>query len=291
MKTCFIVNPVAGKGRALKAMEELAQKLTALGDTVKRFTTDRVGHATELAKAAAEEGFELVVAVGGDGTVCEVAHGLVHTDAVMGIVPSGTGNDYCRALGMHRKKTNVLHMLKNGKVRTVDCMQVNEFIGLNISTVGFDSEVVKNAPRYSWAGGFSYLLSVLYTIRRYQSPVMRVSMDGKEVFTGSRLLVAAGNGTHYGGGMKVLPASLPDDGEMDYCVIDRAILPRDYVGLLPKVMKGKHKPTDRVHLGRLKHIVIESDEPMTLNLDGNLYEGRHKVEMSILPKALKILVP
>ena len=147
METCFIVNPVAGKGRALKAMEKIAQKLSSLGAKVEQRLTKGVGDATRLAAEAAKEGWPLVVAVGGDGTVCEVAQGLIGTDAVMGIAPGGTGNDYCRALGMHRKKTDVVKTLATGVVRTIDCMQVDEFVGLNISTVGFDSDVVKNSAR------------------------------------------------------------------------------------------------------------------------------------------------
>lgn len=100
MRICFIVNPVAGRGRSLKAMEAAGEVLDQTGHTYHIHRSSRPGEATALAAQAAGEGMDLVVAVGGDGTVCEVGRGLIRTDTALGVIPAGTGNDYCRCLGI-----------------------------------------------------------------------------------------------------------------------------------------------------------------------------------------------
>ncbi len=290
MKTCFILNPVAGSGRSKPALSAARAVFDAAGKPYEVWESLGPGHAVELAKNAAQGGFELVVSVGGDGTVCEVAQGLIHSQAVMGIIPGGTGNDYRRCLNIPKDPAKAAKTLLLENVRTVDCMQVDEFVGLNISTVGFDSEVVRNAERYARFGGLSYLLSVLYTVPRYSPPEIRVTIDGEPAFFGPRFLVAAGNGTHYGGGMRVLPDSDPADGLLDICVIDSVRIPRDYFSLLPKIIRGTYKKTNRseIHTLRARSLIIESDSPLTLNLDGTLFEGRRRVSMAVLPAALRI---
>jgi diacylglycerol kinase (ATP) len=291
MKTCFILNPVAGKGRSKQALEKARAVFDAAGEAYEIFESLHPEHAVELAKKASEQGFDLVVSVGGDGTVCEVAQGLVHTGAVMGIVPGGTGNDYRRCLNIPKDAEKAAKLLLSGTVRTVDCMQVDEFVGLNISTVGFDSEVVRHSKRFSRFGGLSYLFAVLYTVPRYSSPDIRVSIDGELSFTGPRFLVAAGNGTHYGGGMRVLPDSDPKDGLLDILVLDSVKVPKDYFSLLPRIIRGTYKKTNRkeIHTLRARSIVIESDTPLTLNLDGTLFDGRNRVSMEVIPAALRIM--
>jgi len=291
MKTCFILNPVAGKGRSLRALAGARAVLDAANAPYEVFESRYPGHAVELAKDAARQGFELVASVGGDGTVCEVAQGLFQTSAVMGIVPGGTGNDYRRCLNIPKDPGDAAKVLLSGKARTVDCMQVDEFVGLNISTVGFDSEVVRHAQRFARFGGLSYLLSVLYTVPRYASPDLRVFIDGKLSFTGPRFLVAAGNGTHYGGGMRVLPDSDPEDGLLDILILDSVRLPRDYFSLLPRIIKGTYKKLSRseIHTLRARSIVIESDTPLTLNLDGTLFDGRRRVSMEVIPASLRVM--
>ncbi|MGI6151563.1 MAG: diacylglycerol/lipid kinase family protein [Christensenellales bacterium] len=291
MNTCFILNPVAGKGRSKPALAKARAVFDAAGKTYEVFESLCPGHAVELARDAAQQGFDLVVSVGGDGTVCEVAQGLIHSRAVMGIIPGGTGNDYRRCLNIPKDATKAAKTLLSGNVRTVDCMQVDEFVGLNISTVGFDSEVVRHSKRYARFGGLSYLLAVLYTVPRYSSPDIRVCIDGELSFSGPRFLVAAGNGTHYGGGMRVLPDSDPADGLLDICIIDSVRVPQDYFSLLPKVIRGTYKKANRseIHTLRARSITIQSDSPLTLNLDGTLFDDRYSISMEVIPAALRII--
>ncbi len=293
MKTLFILNPVAGKGRSKKSLEKARSVFDKNAVDYEVCESLGVGHAVELARKAAEDGFDLVVAIGGDGTICEVAQGLIHTKTVMGIIPGGTGNDYRRCLNIPKNPAKAALALLLGKSRTVDCMKVDEFIGLNISTVGFDSEVVRNAGRYARFGGFSYLLSVLYTVPRYTSPHITVTIDGGEPFIGTRFLVAAGNGTHYGGGIRILPDSDPADGLLDICIIDSIRAPQDYFNLLPKALMGTYKKLNRKEIHTLtgRSMLIESDSPLTLNLDGTLFDERHKVAMEVVPAALQVAVP
>jgi len=293
MQTCFILNPVAGKGRSLKAMEKAAAVFDSRNAKYEIRRTEGPGDAIRLAEKTAKDGFDLVVSVGGDGTVCEVAQGILGKDVAMGIIPGGTGNDYRRCLGIPKDPAAAARVLLDGRARAVDCMQVDEFIGLNISTVGFDSEVTRNAPKFARFKGASYFLSVLYSVPRYKSPDLSVTLDDGTVFFGPRFLVAAGNGTHYGGGIKVLPDSDPADGLLDLCIIDSVDLPKDYFTLFPKIIKGTYKLANRseIHCLRVRSLTIESETPLALNIDGTLFENRYRVSIAVLPSALSVIAP
>lgn len=148
---------------------------------------------TALAQKLSAEGYELIVAAGGDGTICETAQGLIEASspAVLGILPGRHGNDYCRCLSIPSRPAEAAEVLLSGVPRTVDVMQVDEFIGLNISTIGFDSAVAQNAAKFPALGRFSYLFSVLYTAARFRRPELTISLDDGQVFTGKRYLFAA----------------------------------------------------------------------------------------------------
>ena len=293
MRTCFIVNPVAGRGKSLTAMEKCGARLAQAGFSYDVVRTSRPGDATALAQKLSAEGYELIVAAGGDGTICETAQGLIEASspAVLGILPGGTGNDYCRCLSIPSRPAEAAEVLLSGAPRTVDVMQVDEFIGLNISTIGFDSAVAQNAAKFPALGRFSYLFSVLYTAARFRRPELTISLDDGQVFTGKRYLFAAGCGTHYGGGIRVLPGSDPGDGLLDYCMLDRIRMPGDLFTTLPRFVKGTLAPSERLHRGRARSLTIESPQGMTLNLDGNLFPGRTKITMRILPGRLRIMAP
>lgn len=290
MRYCLIVNPVAGGGRSLTVLEKAKQRFQAAGvDYAVRLTTSP-GEAVFLAAQASSEAYDAVVSVGGDGTLCEVAHGLAGSGCPLGILPGGRGNDYCRCVGIPEKDTDrAIQILLDGHSRAVDIMRVNDLVGLNVSSVGFDEEVVRNSRRFAWFKGLSYVISVFYTILHYRSLPLRIQVDDG-LYEQPTFLVAAGCGTHYGGGINVLPEADPADGLMDVCVID-PVTRAQVVRLLPKFMKGRHKGFPFVHMTRARHVVVESDVPFHVNMDGELLDNLHRVDMELVAQGLRVLAP
>ena len=290
MRYCLIVNPVAGGGRSLTVLEKANQRFQAAGvDYAVRLTTSP-GEAVFLAAQASSEAYDAVVSVGGDGTLCEVAHGLAGSGCPLGILPGGRGNDYCRCVGIPEKDTDrAIQILLDGHSRAVDIMRVNDLVGLNVSSVGFDEEVVRNSRRFAWFKGLSYVISVFYTILHYRSLPLRIQVDDG-LYEQPTFLVAAGCGTHYGGGINVLPEADPADGLMDVCVID-PVTRAQVVRLLPKFMKGQHKHFSFVHMTRARHVVVESDVPFHVNMDGELLDNLHRVDMELVAQGLRVLAP
>jgi diacylglycerol kinase (ATP) len=290
MRYCLIVNPVAGGGRSLAVLEKAKQRFQAAGvDYAVRLTTSP-GEAVFLAAQASSEAYDAVVSVGGDGTLCEVAHGLAGSDCTLGILPGGRGNDYCRCVDIPEKDTDrAIQILLDGHRRAVDIMRVNDLVGLNVSSVGFDEEVVRNSRRFAWFKGLSYVVSVFYTILHYHSLPLRIQVDDG-LYEQPTFLVAAGCGTHYGGGINVLPEADPSDGLMDVCVID-PVTRGQVVRLLPKFMKGRHKGFPFVHMTRARHVVVESDRPFHVNMDGELLDNLRRVDMELVAHGLQVLTP
>jgi len=287
----FIVNPAAGDGKKLSVITEIQAFCQDNGLDFEVVITKQPKQAVDLAKKAAEK-FEVVVAVGGDGTINEVASGLVDTDAALGIIPTGSGNDFAAMLGLSKNPKKALKTLLGNQTRVVDIGLVNsQRYFINGLGVGFDGEVASRVRGFSkFSRGFvAYLLTVLRTLATYKFKRVKISIDGNS-FTKKILLVATCNGTTYGGGFKVAPSAKIDDGLFTVCVIDKC--GRFYaLRNIPKIMRGAHLSLPIVHTYTGKNVIIESEDNLMAQVDGEILEQGNKFEVSILPEKIKIITP
>ena len=286
----FIVNSVARGGRGLLVMEDVAAQLRARGIPFGVRLTEYAGHATELAREAALSGAERVVALGGDGTVREVAAGILESGkrAALGIIPCGTGNDYRRTLNIPDSPMAALELVLACGTRMVDAAQVNGFTYCNIASVGFDTSVVE-AARSIRLGPLSYYAAVLRTLLWYRGMNVNITVDGAE-HRQAMLLCAVGVGQRYGGGMKVLPDALPGDGALDYCLIDSIPRPK-IAALFPQFPTGGHRKFPFVHLGRCQSLTVACDRPFSVQADGEILTGLTEARFTLLPSALAVIAP
>ena len=246
MRSLVVVNPVAGKGGAPRAWARAGHALS--GDGIADWecvASEGIGHARELARAAATAGCERVVAVGGDGTVYEVANGLARSDTALGIVPTGTGNDTSRTLGIPSEPIAAARLALTGPIRTIDLGEAETARGstyfVNVAGFGFDAEVTTrvNALPKLVGGTVPYVAAVLQTLWRFRAPSMRIT-PGDQIVQGRVFLVAVANGPTYGGGMRIAPDAVADDGLFDVCVVGD--LSRwDVVRLIPELYSGRHR--------------------------------------------------
>ncbi len=262
MPTLAILNPLAGRRAALRTWRRLREELPALR-TWECVTTTHAGHATELARGAATSlgRFERVVAIGGDGTVGEVATGLAHSGVPVAIIPAGTANDVAHNLRIPDHPLAAARLAASGAARPIDLGVVRarhttrHFV--NVAGLGFDAEAawrVNQLPRLV-GGTLPYLTGVLQTLWRYTSPRVRLRLDG-HAFDARVFMVAVGNCASYAGGMRIVPAARPDDGVLDVCLV-HALSRLQVLRMLPRLYSGGHVAHPSVTLFRCRTLEVE----------------------------------
>jgi len=286
----LIVNPSAGNGRAGRALPGVEAVLAQRRLAYRVETTTSLAHARELALGAAAAG-ETAVAFGGDGLIGAVADALKHTDAVLGVLPGGRGNDFARALGIPLEPRAACDVLSSGVVRSLDLGQVGSRTFVSIASCGFDSDAnrIANETRIA-RGTLVYAYGALRAITRWRPATFRVAIDGGEPRSLTGYSVAAANSTAFGGGMFLAPQASMQDGLLD--VVTIADMPRlRYLRLLPTVFKGEHvRYRDVVEVQRARQLEISADRPFTVYADGDPI-GELPVTVTVLAGAVRALVP
>jgi YegS/Rv2252/BmrU family lipid kinase len=293
MEHLFIINPVAGKGKALKFIKEIKSLFVNSGKKYSIRITEKPGHATEIAREYTKKGSLRVYSVGGDGTLNEVINGMVGSNSSLAIIPTGSGNDFIKSvISSSLEPKDILMRAINGKVRLTDLAKVNEKYFINISSIGFDAEVVYNTNKIKKLPGIpgklAYILGAIITLFKYNNNYLKVNIDGHYIETKS-LLTAVANGRYYGGGMLPTPNAEIDDGQFDICLISEVNRFKIF-RFLPRFIKGLHGSLKEVSFYRGKKITIECDRDLTINIDGEVNKVR-KASFEIIPKGIRIVVP
>ncbi len=292
----IILNPAAARGRAARTWRAAAHVLEQAGAHYELVHTDGPRHAEQLAQAAIAEGYQKVVAVGGDGTVQEVANGLVRAanggpTVPMGIIGLGSGNDFIKLLGLPGSRpAEAARRLLTAQPRTVDIGLVGNRYFTNGVGIGFDSRVAVEARKIRRLRGFAiYALAVAKTLRTHRTPCMRVVIDGEQVAERDVTLVTVSNGACHGGAFWLCPQARLDDGLLDICIAD-ALSAVGVVKVIPSLMRGTHLSHPAVRMYRGRQVHITSAEPLPVHADGEiLYEGAQELEIEILPRQLTVL--
>ena len=297
-----IVNPMARGGIAGKRWPHINRLLRDAGVSFDCDFTEDVGHGIELAREAVAKGYELVIAVGGDGTVNEVVNGLVDERgkgrATLGIIITGVGNDIVRTLGIPRDYAHACRLFSNFETATIDLGAVEYMMGdekvrrffINTAGLGFDAAVVERTRGQTKAirGIKPYAFGLLTALRAYRNKDVVINLDGatqeQQVF-----LVVVNNGRYFAGGMKITPDADPCDGFLDALILgDLGRL--EVLWNLPKVYKGTHLTHPKSRSCRVKAIHIASTERLLLQVDGELV-GQAPASIQVFPAALKVAIP
>jgi diacylglycerol kinase (ATP) len=297
--TVFLVNPAAESGSVGRRWPELAHRAAALGLHGDALLSERPGQLGELAARVADEGASLVVAVGGDGTVNEIAQGLAGRDVELAVIPRGTGWDFVRTYGIPRKLEDAIAVARNGQTREIDLGRATyrawaggdaESYFANIASAGMSGAIAKRANETSKAlgGKVSYAWATLTVFARWRNDEVRVVVDG-ERREGRMHDVVVANGRYFGGGMMICPEAEPDDGIFDVLLIGD-LTKRDLIFTLPKTYKGRHLPHPKAELLRGAVVEVDAPQPLPVELDGE-QPGTTPVRFEIVPKALRLRVP
>ncbi len=282
----FIVNPIAGAGRSVRAESLLREKMAVTGHEAVFLRTERPGQATELAREAAEAGVT-VVSVGGDGTGLEVAAGLVGSGAAMGIIPAGTGNDLIKTLGIPDDPALALDHMLSHEPRPMDIGTVNGRPFLNVCGTGFDVSVLDHAEKHKkhMRGLLPYLLGLLGAIFGNRPIRLTLSRDGAAPEERTVLMCSVANGRFIGGGIPICPAADPGDGRFDLVVVRH--VPRWKIPLyLPGLMRSKILTFGITEHELVREVTLESPG-MRLQIDGEILSV-DRAELVLRPGALSL---
>jgi YegS/Rv2252/BmrU family lipid kinase len=263
--------------------------------------TREPGHAIALAEEAAAGGFEMVVAVGGDGTVNEVVNGLMraaHLDhaTTLGVIPVGSGNDFAWFNGIPLDPIAACQRLFDGQTRVVDVGHIRESDGRqryfdNGCGVGFDAVVSLEARRLKWLRGMSvYLVAVLKTlIFHHHAPSLRIHLDEREL-TRPTMMLSIGNGRRAGGAFHITPDAEMDDGWLDICIAGQ-LSRAGMLMIIPRFLRGTHVTHKQIQMDRARRVKVETSDPQAIHLDGEIFAtDAQKFEISIIPDILRLRV-
>lgn len=294
MEHLFIVNPAAGKGAALSMAEHIRHRFEGTSLNWRILKTWGPGHATILAREAVANQPDIhIYSVGGDGTLNEVVNGLAETESPLGILPCGSGNDSIRSLTDVHDPVLLLESLVDARIEKTDLGKLNDRWFLNIASAGFDAEVVNRTNHFKKLplvpGSLAYVMGVLTTLIQRNLHEVTITLDDGEPEKSILLLAAFANGKYYGGGMQPTPAADLHDGLLNSCRVSPLSRMR-MLKFFPKFIKGQHGIMEEVRFDTFKRLLLESEQPLPINIDGELSTEK-RVEVTIHPGALRLKHP
>lgn len=283
----FIINPISG-GKDKRNFEKIAQKyLDPEQYEVTYQQTHYANHAAELALSAVEQAVDLVVAVGGDGTINEVAGVLINTKIPLGIVPEGSGNGLARYLTIPSDTGQAIKRITDFNVKAIDSGLVNDKAFFNMAGIGFDALISNRFASTGQRGAVGYMKLVLEEINRYKPMVYRIQIDGT-FYEEEAFMVSIANSPQYGNNAYIAPEASVRDGLLDVCIIRKFPL-YQFPVMIYHLFSRTANESEYVKIIKGKFIEIERPEPGPVHLDGEPEEMGAKLSIQIAPSSLNVI--
>ena len=287
-RALVVANPVAGRGQGAKAAQEVVEGLSRMGIPAEKHLTTARGDGRARVRCL-EDGIDLVVSVGGDGTLREVFDGLLNPEVVVGMIPMGTANVLSLDLGLPRDVDRALEVFAAGRTATIDLALANGHVSFLVTGIGLDARAVREVERARQGPitRWSYLSAMARALRGYRAPELSVEIDGV-LERHSCGLVLISNIINYGGFMKLDATRKLDDGLFEVYLFPRARV-RD---LLAAAARGivAHLPGGGVRMVRAKRVLVDAPEPVPIQVDGD-YRGETPLEFEVSGRQVRLLVP
>ena len=286
----LIVNPVAGRGLALDCLAEVEAEFARRGLDCRTMRTTSSEDAAHIAREAAAQRPEGIVAIGGDGTFFDVTNGMAGSDVPLLFVPCGTGNDFVKSLPLPRQPLAALRAQLDSPITRIDLGRMNDIYFLNVSGTGFDVDVLRRVDKYKekQSGLRAYMLGLWEALRHYRPTEAQISFDNGPEERARFAILSIGNGSYIGGGMKAVPGARVDDGLFDVI----SVVPVPKIAIPPLIaffIAGLHLSLGMAKRTRCKTFKLRR-KGMTVNLDGEL-RSVDEANFELLPGALCVRLP
>ena len=284
-----IINPISGTDSKKTVLQNIGRELSGVGTTLIIQFTEYPGHASILTQQAISEGATCVVAVGGDGTVNEIARTLIHTDVALGIIPKGSGNGLARELHIPMNSGNAVDIIKQGLSKDIDACTANDKVFFCTCGVGFDAVVSKKFSKEKRRGSLTYLKNTIETYLDFRPEAYELIIDNK-VFKEKAFLVACGNASQYGNNAFIAPHADIQDGKIDITILT----PFTTLDIAPLAVQLFTKQIDKnsnIRSFRANTLSIIRKKAGIMHLDGESIDAEARIDITVLPKALRVIVP
>ena len=290
-KIVFIVNPRAGIGRYKKLVRTLKKQLDLNLYEYQLQLTRYRGHGHILAVQAAENNMDIVIAVGGDGTINEIARALVGKNITLGFIPTGSGNGLAHHLQIPTRISKAIQVINKNNTSEIDTLTINGKICISIAGMGFDGLIAEMFDRGSRRGFFPYVYYVMKSFSSYKQQTYYVEEKGKEKQEHTVMLVSIANSSQWGFNVKVSPEASMEDGRADICLMKKPnffTLPFSTTALLTG---NVHKDKWDMHIYRVSECTIytKDDAAQPFHIDGDPIDRQTQLDIKVLPKSLRII--
>jgi len=287
-KICFIINPVSGVGRQ-KVIEKLINE--QLNRTLFDYEiayTKAPKHATELTKQAVTNNFNIVVAVGGDGSVNETAKGLIGSNTSMAIIPTGSGNGLARHLNIPLDLKKAMNVINHAKEKIIDSIQFNDETFVNIAGVGFDAHIGWEFSKFGKRGFLSYVKVTLRELPKYKAQEYELMIDGKVIHR-KAFLISFANGSQWGNNAHIAPLADISDGMMDIAIVNDISVSNGIQFAYNLFNKTLHI-SKHVEIIKAKEVIVKQAKTIA-HIDGEPIEIGNIISIKVNPLSLKVIVP
>jgi len=289
-RVCVIVNPISGgKKNKQKIIDYLQACLNQSGMVVDTMITERRGHATQLANQASEKQMDLVVAMGGDGTMNEVATGLVGRKTVMAMIPLGSGNGLARSLGIPLHFHDAVDLIREGNITAIDVGRVNEHYFFLLAGIGFDAAVGKRFDEHHSRGPIPYFYLSMQEFLNYKPKKIKLQVDDHYLEI-EPFMVTVANGRQFGNNAFVAPQAKLNDGKLNVSILHQLKL-HHLPTFLPKVFNGTIDKFSHAEFYTAEKITLERTEHDFINIDGEPVFEAAQITFRIIPGALRMVTP
>jgi YegS/Rv2252/BmrU family lipid kinase len=287
-KICFIVNPISGIGRQ-KVIEKLINEcLDRTKYDYEIAYTKAAKHAIELARDAAERKMDVVVAVGGDGSVNETAKGLVNSNTTMAIIPTGSGNGLARHLNIPLNLQKAMEVINNGNTVQIDTIQLNDHSFVNVAGIGFDAHIGWEFAKFGKRGFSSYVKVILREFPKYKAQDFELTIDGKTIKKNAYLISFA-NGSQWGNNAYIAPSANISDGIMDIAILsDFKLINGLAIGY--RLFRRTLHLSSYLEIIKAKEVLIRQPG-IIAHIDGEPIETGNELRIKVNPLSLKVIVP
>ncbi len=271
----FIINPVSGKGKTVKKVVHRIEQYLIEKNINYQFTyTEEKGHAKVIASQVSNRtDISVVIVVGGDGTLHEVINGLYPSSVPIGYIPTGSGNDYAREMGIEKDPIKAVAQILKREIKKIDIAKINEEYFINVTGIGLDGLVAKLSNQSKlklYLGKLIYVYGLIKGLFEFKAKEISLIIDGKKHQFKKVWLIAIANGRYYGGGMAICPKAKNDDGKLDICVVSNVSM-LEILFIFPLVFFGKHIYHPNVQMFSGKQVVIHSLEELDAQSDGETF--------------------
>lgn len=284
-----IINPISGVGSKRKIPKMIENICSEKNCDLTISFTEYAGHASELTQAALNRGTQVILAVGGDGTVNEIARTMVHSDAVLGIIPKGSGNGLARELHIPMDVRRALDMIAKGHISTIDCCMANERVFFCTCGVGFDAAVSQKFANEKRRGSLTYIKNTIEEYLSYKPEPYELLVDGQTIKE-KAFLVACGNASQYGNNAFIAPHANIQDGQMDITILS-PFTPLDIAPLAIQLFMKQIDRNSKIKTMKAQQMSIIRQRPGVMHLDGEPVMADSRIDISIMPKSLKVFTP